>query len=128
MTPARIISDLTNANNSRTVEDVKIAAASSLITKQARLIRELHSAHLDGVKTAAALVQAVKLAQDGAIDISDVLDTARQLIKTGSVRLASADDLFDVSPGDLTAGSLQNASQAAGGNKLDPLTSFLRTV
>jgi len=112
---------------SDTVDARKIAAAAHLIEKQSRLIGELHTAHLESAKYAAALVQAVKLAQDGAVDVSDVLDTARQLIKTGSVRLASVDDLFDLSPGELQ-GSAKTSAVSNGGEKLDPLTTTLRQL
>jgi hypothetical protein len=49
------------------------------------------------------------------------------LIKTGSVRLASVDDLFDLSPGELQ-GSEKTSAGNQGGEKLDPLTSALRSL
>lgn len=106
----------------------KIAAAASTIEKQASLIRELHSARLQDVKTAAALVQAVQQAQDGLIDVSDIFEHARQLIKTGSVRSTAADDLFELSPGDIEGAPPTEGQTTPTPGKLDPLTSFLRTV
>jgi hypothetical protein len=96
--------------------------ASLVIDKQANLISELQTAHNKVAEYAAALAQAVKLAQDGAIDVSDVLDHARQLINDRSVKLSAADDVFNQSPGELH-GERQQGTQ----EKLDPLTSFLRS-
>jgi hypothetical protein len=114
-------------DTSNTVPFSKIAAAASLIQKQASLIRDLHSARQQDVKTAAALTQAVRLAQDGLIDVSDIFEHARQLVKTGSANLGSPDDIFDLSPGELE-GVPQTPGATPGREQLDPFTSFLRTL
>lgn len=97
------------------IDPRKIAAAASVIGRQTALIGELKSAHSESVKVAAALAGAVKLAQDGAIDIEDVFDVAREAIEHGSVKLSCVDAVFDLSPGDIveTRGS-ESAKQAAG--------------
>jgi hypothetical protein len=113
---------LTSASNHSTVDAQKLA--SFVIDKQAALISELQAAHVKVAHHAAALAQAVKLAQDGAIDVSDIDDHARQLIHDGSVKLSAADDLFDQTPGEL----ITRTENVSGGQKLDPLTRYLREV
>lgn len=101
----------------------KIATALQVMTQQQALIGGLQSAHLDAVKIAAALAEAVKLAQDGAIDVCDIMEVARKAVKTGSVKLSSVDDLFEQSPGDLVG-----TAKEPGTGGTDPLTSTLREL
>jgi hypothetical protein len=66
----------------------------------------------------------VKLAQDGAIDVGDVLTFAQRSIADGTVKLSALDEL-SVAP---AAGEPVNVgSTAAPGQKLDVLTSYLRS-
>jgi hypothetical protein len=115
---------LTNSTPTHIVEAQKFAAV--VIDQQSRLISELHSAHNKTAQYAAALAQAVKLAQDGAIDVGDVFDHAKRLIASGSVKLSAADDAFEQQPGDLVGHS--DGQPQENGQRLDPLTSFLRNV
>lgn len=122
MTRSASHSGLTGSAQTNIVEAEKFAAA--VIGQQARLISELHSAHTKTAQSAAALAQAVKLAQHGAIDVSDIFEKARQLIASGSVKLSAADDAFEHTPGDI----VNKAAGQAGGEQLDSLTSYLRSV
>jgi hypothetical protein len=106
-----------------TIETHKLAAR--VISQQSNLISELQTEHLRVAKYAAALAQAVTLAQDGAIDVSDIQNHARQLISSGSVKLSAADDVFDQSPGELHGSSNQSNASSS---RLDPLTSMLRSL
>ena len=112
---------LTHKTKTDNVDPHKLAA--HVIDKQANLISELHDTATKMASYAAALAQAVKFAQDGLIDVSDIQDHARQLIAAGSVKLSAANEMFDQSPGELR-GPESRASEG----KLDPLTSFLRTA
>lgn len=121
MTRTASPADLTTSNDANTVDAQKLA--SHVIEKQAALISELHTEHHRVAKYAAALAQAVQLAEDGAIDVSDIKDHARQLIASGSVKLSAADDVFDQSPGEL-----QGPVVKGSGERLDPLTKLLRSL
>lgn len=103
--------------------DIKLAEAAAVIDRQSSLLRELHSYADRQAKTAAALAQAVKYAEDGLIDVSDIREYARRLKDEGNVKLSSVDDIFRHSPGDI-------AGQAAEANapKLDPLSRVLREL
>lgn len=114
---------LTTHDVSDTIETHKLAAR--VISQQSNLISELQTEHLRVAKYAAALAQAVTLAQDGAIDVSDIQNHARQLISSGSVKLSAADDVFDQSPGELHGSSNQSNASSS---RLDPLTSMLRSL
>jgi hypothetical protein len=114
---------LTNSDVMHTVDAQKLA--SHVIEKQAALISELQTEHHRVAKYAAALAQAVRLARDGAIDLDDVEEHARQLIASGSVKMSAADDVFDQSPGDLQVNGRQSNDGEA---KLDPLTKMLRSL
>lgn len=114
---------LTVHTESDTIETHKLAVR--VISQQSNLISELQTEHLRVAKYAAALAQAVTLAQDGAIDVSDIQNHARQLISSGSVKLSAADDVFDQSPGELHGSS--NSSNASS-QRLDPLTEMLRSL
>lgn len=114
---------LTHTANLDNVDPHKLAA--HVIDKQANLISELHSTATKMAGFAAALAQAVKLAQDGLIDVSDIQDHARQLIASGSVKLSAADEVFEQSPGELHGPASRASEQTKG---LDPLTSFLRNA
>lgn len=123
MTRTASANGLTDSDAVHTVDAQKLA--SHVITKQAVLISELQTEHHRVAKYAAALAQAVRLAQDGAIDVNDIQDHARQLIASGSVKLSAADDVFDQSPGELQ-GPVGRPS--GDGQRLDPLTSLLRQL
>jgi len=114
---------LTNQDAPHTVDTHKLAAR--VITQQSNLISELQTEHERVAKYAAALAQAVTLAQDGAIDVSDIQNHARQLIASGSVKLSAADDVFDQSPGELQGPVGRPSGDTP---RLDPLTSLLRSL
>lgn len=88
------------------------AAIDQLITSNDSLSTELARKE----KFAAALIDAVKLAQDGMIDISEVLDVAQ----ADAAKLASFTTRVEVS----SAGELADEANPVSG--LDPLTAFLR--
>lgn len=97
--------------------------AAGVIERQRTLIGELQSKHAHERKTAAALAQAVKLAQDGLIDVSDIGEHAHRLLKEGSVKQSSVDELFGLTPGELSGEAKATGSN---GEKLDSLTRVLR--
>lgn len=103
--------------------DAKIAQAAAVLDRQSTLLRELHSFASAQAKTAAALVQAVKYAEDGLIDVSDIREYATKLKAEGNVKLSSIDDFFRLEPGRLLEGP--SAPAAA---QLDPLTRALRDL
>jgi hypothetical protein len=105
------------------IADAKIAAALMTLDRQQNLLRELHSYATDRAKTAAALSQAVKLAQDGLIDVSDIAETARRLKADGNVKISAADDLFRQTVGELEAATTTDPKA-----KLDLLTATLRSM
>ena len=98
--------------------------AAGIIERQRTLIGELQSKHAKAGKTAAALAQAVKLAQDGLIDVSDVGEHAHRLLKEGAVKQSSVDELFGETPGELSGEATVIDSN---GQQMDPLTRVLRT-
>lgn len=111
------------------LETSKIAEALEVLTQQQALIGGLQLAHIDAVKVAAALTEAVKLAQDGAIDVSDVFNHARSALALGTVKLSSADDLFDQSPGEIIQGSEPEKKAAQQPSQQpDVLTQTIRTI
>jgi len=114
---------LTHNTNLDSVDPSKLAA--HVIDKQANLISELHATATKMAGYAAALAQAVTLAQDGLIDVSDIQDHARQLHASGEVKLSTANAVFEQSPGDLQ-GPASGASEEV--KRLDPLTTFLRNA
>lgn len=73
----------------------KVAAAADALNKLAGLLEELQAKHTETVKHSEALVAAVKLAQEGLLDVDDVIHHAGQA-KEGSVspigRIENADD------------------------------------
>jgi len=109
-------------NDGRTIynDSAKLANAADVLDQQNALLRELHSAYQTQAKLAAALCQAVKLAEDGVIDVSDVAETARRLVTEGSVKMSAVDAIFNESPGSLA----EDISPLAG--QMDPLTKLLR--
>jgi hypothetical protein len=112
-----------------TTESSKIAEAVRVIDQQQALIGGLQSAHLQAVKIAAALAEATKLAQDGAIDVGDVFDFARRSLVNGTVKLSSVDDLFDQSPGEIITGAAAEvAGKTAAPEGTDILTRTLRDI
>jgi len=90
-----------SATGSEAVDSAKLAAAALAMDRLTNLIGELQQAHASSVKVAAALAGAVKLAQDGAIDVEDIFDITRDAIAHGSVKLSSIDELFSEQPGHL---------------------------
>jgi len=92
-----------------------------VLEQQNALLGELHSAYTKQAKMASALCQAVKLANDGVIDVSDILNTANRLIADGSVKISAVDSVFAETPGSV----MKTGTEA---DKLDPLTSYLRSV
>jgi len=116
------VTGLTNQTEMHTVDAQKLA--SHVIEKQAALISDLQTEHHRVAKYAAALVQAVRLVRDGAIDLDDVEEYARQLVASGSVKVSAVDDVFDQTPGDLQG---NDSRQSGGAEKLDPLTKILRS-
>jgi hypothetical protein len=92
-----------------------------VLEQQNALLGELHSAYSQQAKMASALCQAVKLANDGVIDVSDILSTANRLIADGSVKLSAVDSVFTETPGSV----MKTEAEVA---KLDPLTSYLRST
>lgn len=107
--------------SSKSIDGTKLAHVARILDQQNALLGELHSDLQQKTKMAAALCQAVKLAEDGVIDVSDIRDTARRLVADGSVKTSEIDALFNESPGTLVA----NAAPIAG--QMDPLTSMLRS-
>ncbi len=110
------------------LETTKIAQAVNVLTQQQALIGGLQQAHTDSVKVAAALTEAVKLAQDGAIDVSDVFDHARTLLMNGNVKISSAGEIFDQSPGDIVVEPKGPESEKKANQQADALTQTLRTM
>lgn len=102
-------------------DGTKLAHAAKVLDQQNALLGELHSAYLKQAKLAAALCQAVKLAEDGIIDVSDVSNTARRLVVDGSVKMSAVDAIFTESPGTV----IEDASPSV--KQLDSLTSYLRS-
>lgn len=96
----------------------KVAAAAASVEQLASLLEGLCAKHTDTVKAAQALVDAVKLAQDGLIDVGDILDHVAQ---TSEVKVAEIGRL--VSERTEEAEPAQSGHQARG---TDALTSFLR--
>jgi hypothetical protein len=99
----------------------KVATAAMALTRLTGLVGELREAHADAHKIAAALAGAVRLAQNGAIDVEDIFDMARRTIADGSVKTATLEDEFDQVPG-LIVGEARGAAD----NDLDVLTRTLR--
>jgi hypothetical protein len=100
----------------------KVAEAIGVINQQRDLICGLQFASLQNLKIAAALTESCKLAQDGAIDTSDVIDCARKLLANGSVKCSSVDEIFSQSPGEVIQ-CTEKPTQSA-----DVLTQTLREL
>lgn len=92
----------------------KLAAAALAIDRLTSLVSDLHQAHDTSVKAAAALAGAVKLAQDGVIDVEDIFDTAREGLERGTVKVSNADNLFREQPGELVTEAPQSVKAATG--------------
>lgn len=88
-------------SGSADIDPVKLASAVLAIDRLTSLVGDLQQAHDSSVKVAAALAGAVKLAQDGVIDVEDIFDIARESIERGSVKLSAIDELFTEQPGDV---------------------------
>jgi len=100
---------------SAVIDPGKIASAVLAIDRLTSLVSDLQQAHDTSVKVAAALAGAVKLAQDGVIDIEDVFDIARESIERGSVKLSAIDELFAEQPGELEGDTAPEAVKSATG-------------
>lgn len=119
--------------NADALSSEAMAKAASTITQQQALIGELQSARQHAVKTAAALAEAAKLAQEGRIDLEDIFETADRLLKSGNVKLSSLDEAFDQSPGDLLgpeaeAETKRSDATSATAPGADVLTTALRAL
>ena len=121
------------------VDTVKLAASAEAIEQLSSLVGELRSSSRQSLKVAAALAGAVKLAQDGAIDVEDIFDVAREATENGTVKLSSADQIFDLSPGEIVEDAGPHVAQATGpavpgflgaqgGSGTDILTATLRSL
>lgn len=97
----------------------KLAQASQVLHQLSDCVGELRSAGNASLKVAAALAGAVRLAQDGLIDCADIFQVAQEAIVNGTVKLASLEEAFSVSPGELTG-------PPTAGTQMDPLTATLR--
>lgn len=114
-------------SNDGAIDPRKLAAAASVLGRQSALIGELKSAHMESVRMTAALAGAVKLAQDGAIDVEDVFKVARETIASGTAKLSSVEALYDQSPGTLVGGDDGAARQPENTESAsDVLTAALR--
>ena len=103
-------------------DEQKVAEAIGVINQQRDLICGLQFASTQHLKIAAALTESCKLAQDGAIDVSDVIEHARRLLKNGSVKTSSIEEEFNQSPGDVIIEGKPEGQQA------DVLTQTLREL
>lgn len=102
-----------------TVDSTKLSQAAAAIDRLLAVTDDLRAAHTHAVKTAAALVQAVKMADDGLLDVSDILSHAREVVLEGSAKLAALGDLFNESPGET------DESRPSTESATDELSSFL---
>jgi len=105
-------------SGSAEIDPAKIASAVLAIDRLTSLVSDLQQAHDSSVKVAAALAGAVKLAQDGVIDVEDIFDIARESIERGSVKLSTIDELFNEQPGDLVGDEAPEAVKAATGQPI----------
>lgn len=101
----------------------KLAQAAQAIDQLLGVVDQLKESRSQNVKLAAALVHSVKLAQDGVIDVSDILNFAQRSIADGSVKLSALDEL-SVAP---VVGEAVAVAPAGGNDKLDVLTGYLRS-
>lgn len=115
----------------------KLAHALSALDRLASLVGELRASHLNGIKVAAALTGAIKLAQDGAIDLEDVFETARKALQNGSVKLSAAGEAYTAELGELVGPARELPVQANGPHvtgysypdgEVDVLTAALRSL
>ena len=102
----------------------KIAEAIDVLNQQQALIGGLQLAHNNAVKVAAALTEAVKLAQDGMIDVSDVIEHTKRSLASGNVKLSSVDELFNLSPGEI----VHEAETTQSSGSADVLTQTIRDL
>ncbi|HSW49533.1 MAG TPA: hypothetical protein VLH09_05125, partial [Bryobacteraceae bacterium] len=99
----------------------KLAQATQVLNQLGDCVGELRSACHSSMKVAAALAGAVKLAQDGLIDIGDVFQVAKEAIVNGTVKLAAMEEAFAPNPGELTG-------PADPAQSIDVLTATLRSL
>lgn len=102
-------------NGHAVIDPTKAAAAVLAIDRLTTLVSDLQQAHSSSVKVAAALAGAVKLAQDGVIDVEDIFDIARESLEHGTVKVSSVDALFNEKPGELENPDAPEAVKAATG-------------
>lgn len=105
-------------DGSAEIDPGKLASAVLAIDRLTSLVSDLQQAHDSSVKVAAALAGAVKLAQDGVIDVEDIFDIARESIERGSVKLSTIDELFHEQPGELVGDEAPEAVKSATGRPL----------
>lgn len=101
----------------------KLAQAAEAIDQLISAVGKLRESRAENVKLAAALVDAVKLAQDGAIDVGDILTVAQRSLANGTVKLSALDDLTKT----IEAGEPVESRSPAHTDGLDPLTGYLRS-
>ncbi len=111
----------------------KCAAAATVLNQLSTLVGEVQSAHHNGVKVAAALAGAVKLAQDGVIALEDVFEVARKTLLDGTTKVAALEALDQPhSVGEVVESGAKSASTHGGSNgtgeQVDVLTAYLRSV
>lgn len=86
---------------SESANNAKLAMAANALDQLSSLVGELRSENLQYSKAAAALAGAVKLAQDGVIDIHEVFDHARNTITSGEVKTSELQEVC--SPGEVVS-------------------------
>ncbi len=101
----------------------KLAQAAEALDQLLGVVDQLRDSRSQNVKLAAALVNSVKLAQDGVIDVGDILTFAQRSIADGTVKLSALDELATAPE----VGELAATASRPTDPKLDVLTSFLRT-
>lgn len=113
-----LISSLHNSGATMTdatsVDATKVAVAASTLDQLGSLVGELQSAHSSSVKVAAALAGAVKLAQDGVIEVDDIFDVSREVLENGSVKVAALDQVFDRDVGEISHEAGDSVKRATG--------------
>lgn len=113
----------TTMNGSGVDGTQKLAQAAQAIDQLLGAVEQLKESRSKNVKLAAALVHSVKLAQDGAIDVGDILTFAQRSIADDTVKLSALDELS----GAPAVGEPVGVAAPAGSEQLDVLTGYLRS-
>lgn len=92
----------------------KCALTASALRQLGALVGEVQSSHLHGVKVAAALAGAVKLAQDGRIAVEDIFEVAQKQLQDGTVKVAAL-EAFDQPLGEVVTSGAMSTTPAHGG-------------